>query len=281
MKVYAGEFRKIYDPGAAWYINDHTIIRGDDGWHLFGITHEEPADPLNEILCAHAHTPDLLREPFKKLPYPFSAERTAHEMHFWAPHVIRVDGLYYMFYCAGGENGHDQYRLHLATSTDLYHWERHAENPLVIDGFDARDPMVTRIGDEWVMYYTCNSAPAGGSYCVAAVTSKDLVHWGNKRNVFVDKTSGTYGGPCESPFVICRGGKYFLFIGPRGVEHGEYVNTGVFASEDPFAFSEENQVGAIPSHAAEVVCVDGQYYVTHCGWGQGGVYLAPLMIETE
>ena len=47
----------------------------------------------------------------------------------------------------------------------------------------------------------------------------------------------------------------------------------------PFAslsFSEENCVGHIPSHASEVIEIDGKLYITHCGWGQGGVYLAPL-----
>ena len=87
---------------------------------------------------------------------------------------------------------------------------------MLIDGFDARDPMVLRIGDEWVMYYTCNSTPQGGNHCVACVTSSDLVHWGNKRVVFTAEDVGTYAGPCESPFVEKVGDTYFLFMGPFG-----------------------------------------------------------------
>ena len=48
-----GEFNKIYDPSIGekerWYINDHTFIRAENGqWHLFGITHKEPANPQQE-----------------------------------------------------------------------------------------------------------------------------------------------------------------------------------------------------------------------------------------
>lgn len=287
IKVFAGEFKKIYDPSLgeekAWYINDHTIIPGPDGWHLFGITHEEPADPVHEILCAHAISSDLLHESFRKLAPPFQAEVKAGELHFWAPHVILNQGIYYMFYCAGTLETHDRYRIHLATSTDLHHWTKYEGNPLIIDGYAARDPMVIRIGDEWVMYYACTSMPTGGNYCVACVHSRDLLHWGEKQIVFTSSSSGTAGGPCESPFVVHAEDRYFLFIGPAGgyAEGTDYSETIVYCSENPFDFSGQACVGRIPSHAAEVIQADGHYYVTHCGWGQGGVYLAPLYFEWE
>jgi hypothetical protein len=43
----------------------------------------------------------------------------------------------------------------------------------------------------------------------------------------------------------------------------------------PFDRLREDRVGQLVAHAVEVVRdVDGQWYVSHCGWGQGGVYLA-------
>jgi beta-fructofuranosidase len=51
----------------------------------------------------------------------------------------------------------------------------------------------------------------------------------------------------------------------------------VFVSDDPFSWTIENKVGHIDSHAAEVVRdLDGKWYVSRAGWGQGGLYLAPL-----
>ena len=52
-----------------------------------------------------------------------------------------------------------EYRIHLATSSDCTTWTRHPENPMVVDGYEARDPMVLRVDDRWVMYYTATSEP--------------------------------------------------------------------------------------------------------------------------
>jgi sucrose-6-phosphate hydrolase SacC (GH32 family) len=282
MALRIGALQRIYDPSVGehqpWYINDHCFIHGEDGvWHMYGITHAEPACPLDETCLAHATTPSLTRAPWVKQPFALQADRTWHETHLWAPHVIHHAGLYWMYYCAGGVE-HARYRIHVATSTDLWHWTRHAANPMVVDGFDARDPMVLQLEDQWLMYYTATSQPAGGKHVVACVTSRDLVHWGNKRHVFVDATTGTAGGPCESPFVVRRGVWFYLFIGPREA----YSHTVVYRSADPFHWTIAHQVAEIPAHAVEVV-IDrtGQEYVSHCGWGQGGLYLAPLHWHTQ
>lgn len=277
--VTHGEFAKIYDPSIGesgpWYINDHCFVRGQDGtWHLIGITHAEPADPLDEDDFAHATSSKLVGEVWAKQKPAMSAAEEApwNETHLWAPHVIHHDGLYYMYYC-GGDPDHSRYKIQLATSKDLVNWERHPENPLVVDGYDARDPFILREDDKWYMYYTANSEPTGGNHIVARVESDDLIHWSNKTTVYTDKASGTFGGPTESPFVVRRGDKYYLFIGPRG----GYNGTDVFVSDTPDHWDVANLVGHIPSHAAEVVRdVDGKWYVSRAGWGQGGVYLAPL-----
>jgi arabinan endo-1,5-alpha-L-arabinosidase len=281
--VKAGEFVKIYDPSvgekAKWYINDHCFIHGDDGlWHLFGITHQEPANPMDEVNFAHATAKTLLQQPWEKKPFALSvAADPWKEIHLWAPHVIRHDGLYYMFYCAGDPD-HTKYKIHLATSKDLRKWTRHKDNPMVVDGFDARDPYVTRVGDRWVMYYTATSDPNEGNHVVACVSSNSLTHWTDRKFVFVDPSKGKWGGPTESPFVVQRSSRWYLFIGPRDGRKGVYNGTDVFLSPNPFQWNIEDRVGHIASHAAEIVRDrDGKWYVSRCGWGEGGVYLAPLV----
>jgi arabinan endo-1,5-alpha-L-arabinosidase len=87
------------------------------------------------------------------------------------------------------------------------------------------------------------------------------------------KRSDAIAGPTESPFVVQRGDKYYLFIGPRQ----DYNGTEVFVSDDPFHWEFENRVGHFKSHAAEVLRDSkGKWYISRCGWGEGGVYLAPL-----
>lgn len=278
--VTNGPFVKIYDPSVgekqSWYINDHCFIQGKDGtWHLFGITQTDPAKPMSETNFAHATARSLLQQPWKKQPFALTVARQApwHEVILWAPCVVSNDDLYYMFYCAGAKD-HSKYQIHLATSPDLYTWTRSPKNPMVVDGFDARDPFVLRVKGKWVMYYAATSKPEGGHHIVAYVTSDDLLTWTNRGVAFTDPSVGTFGGPTESPFVVRHGNYYYLFIGPRG----GYDGTDVFRSRNPFAWSITNKVGHIAAHAAEVVRDDdGKWYVSRAGWGRGGVYLAPLI----
>jgi beta-fructofuranosidase len=270
------KFEKIYDPsvgeGKQWYINDHCFVKGAGGWHLFGITHAEPMNPMDEDNLAHATADRLTQVPWKKKPYALSIDAAFKEEHLWAPHVIVHSGLYYMYYCAGDKD-HLRYKIHLATSKDLTSWKRHGANPVVVDGYDARPPFILKVGDEWAMYYTATSEPKGGNHIVVCVTSKDLINWSNRKVVFTDESKGTYGGPTESPFVVRRGKWYYLFIGPRG----GYVGTSVYRSTDPFKWEPAQRAMHFRSHAAEVIRdTDGKWYVSHCGWKQGGVYLAPF-----
>ena len=56
----------------------------------------------------------------------------------------------------------------------------------------------------------------------------------------------------------------------------------MIASDDPLSFDLADQVATIDAHAAAVVRDEkGGWWVSHCGWGQGGVYLAPLIWTTE
>jgi hypothetical protein len=62
-------------------------------------------------------------------------------------------------------------------------------------------------------------------------------------------------------------------------DRAAYRRTRVLASDDPLSFDVADQVATIDAHAAEVVVDErGDRWVSHCGWGQGGVYLAPLSL---
>ena len=271
-----GAFERIHDPSEGeltpWYINDHSIVHGpDQRWHLFGITDAEPAlSPKDEVEFAHASAPALTAPMWTKHAAALRADESVGESLLWAPHVIFYEGLYYMFYTAGGQDGR-AYQMRLATSSDLVAWTREPR-PLFVDGFEARDPFVIRIGERWVMYYTATDEPAGGHHVVAYRTSVDLRDWGERAIAFRDESMGLGGGPTESPFVVARDAGYYLFIGPRN----DYVSTAVYFSRDPLGFQGPS-ITEIEAHAPEIVRdLDGSEYITHAGWGQGGVFLAPL-----
>lgn len=273
---WVGNFELIYDPSVgedtAWYINDHTFVYGaDDLWHMFGITHAEPANPLDEIHFAHA-TAKKLNGPWEKQKFAMTIDTKQSEKHLWAPYVLSYEGVYYMYYCAG-DTANDTYRMHLAISDDLWNWSRFEGNPLFKDGYDARDPFILKVGNQWVMYYTATDKPAGGHHIVAYRTSEDLLRWSDRSIAYQDSLSGTYGGPCESPYVQKYEDKYFLFLSLRSA----YARSEVLVSEDPFHWEIENKVLTYPAHASEVIeDLEGNWYVSHCGWGQGGLYLAPF-----
>jgi arabinan endo-1,5-alpha-L-arabinosidase len=278
MIIQSGNFRQIYDPSHGekepWYINDHCFIQDEGGlWHMFGITHQEPADPLNEKFFAHATSDRLLAPQWQKQRHVLHADyETFGETHVWAPQIIWHQGLYWMYYCAGGDD-HSRYIIHLATSPDLWTWQKHESNPMVVDGFDARDPMILRYEGGWIMYYTATSSPQGGHHVVNAVTSQDLVHWGDKREVFRHPETGTYGGPTESPFVVRRGDLFYLFV----CNNTPYNHSEAFESADPFHWDIADKVGDFDAHAAEVILLEnGKSYISRAGWGEGGLYLAEL-----
>jgi arabinan endo-1,5-alpha-L-arabinosidase len=275
-----GAFVKIYDPSVGekepWYINDQCFIQGTNGlWHMFGITRQEPARPNKEILFAHATARTLLQQPWDKQPFALEVATNSpwNEIHLWAPHVVCHNHLYYMYYCAGDRDP-AKYKIHLATSPDLMTWTRSPKNPMLLDGFHARDPFVFRVQDKWVMYYCATSKPEGGNHVVACMISDDLLSWTNRQIVFTDPSTGKGGGNTESPFVVQRGQAYYLFIGPRG----GYDGTDVFVSHNPFQWNIADKAGHFSAHEAEVVRdTDGKWYVSRAGWERGGLYLAPLV----
>lgn len=271
----AGDFTTFYAAAEPWCVNDHTFVQGPDHtWHLFGITHPKPLswenDPGRQL--AHATAANLLENPWQTQPFAVKRDWDKHrELLLWAPHVIRHEGTYYMFVCVGApDNNHSRYRIQLLTSPDLKEWTRHPDNPMVVDGFDGRDPFVTRLGDQWVMYYTANSTPECGNHTVASVTSTNLVHWSNRRTVFTHPRAGSFGGPTESPFVVRRGSNYYLFACDNDW-------TDVYVSPDPFHWEFAAKNTRLHSHASEIVRdTDGKWFISHAGWMSGPLKLAPL-----
>ncbi len=275
------EFKHIFDQSVGeakpWYINDHCIIKGKDGWHLYGITHQQPADPMHERDFAHATSADLLADPWKKQPFALTYDPKLGEDHLWAPHVIQKGDTYYMFYCAGSQVNNYHYQINLATSKDLTHWTRYKNNPVFQDFFDARDPMVLLIDGTYHLYYTANLDRGTSNHVVNVRTSKDLLHWSPARVALIHPEKGTWGGPTESPFVVHYGDHFYLFVGPDG----DYRATKVYRSPNPYGWSYSDQVYGFPSHAAEIVEDGGKYYATNAGWDLNGVFIAPMIWEPD
>lgn len=273
--VGAGPFAYVHDPSTAAgprYLNDHSLIKAQGRWHLFGIVGDsaprgESPDSTAEIAFGHASAPSL-HGPWTTHPDALTVDPSYFGgEHLWAPHVVEAGGTFRMFYAAGGASGA---AINLATSTDLFTWTREPSGPL-FRGIVARDPMVLRVGGEWVMYYTELSGP-GGHHIVAHRRSADLLHWSDPGVAFTDASTDTTVSVTESPYVVERDGWYYLFIGPRG----GYEGTDVLASRDPFRFDLAGYAGHVPGHAVEVVADGETWHAGAAGWFRHGLYVAPL-----
>ena len=152
--------------------------------------------------------------------------------------LMEVDGTYHIFYNA--KNRADWpwvEQTGMATSTDLVHWVRHPENPVLrvgvpgqFDDLFASDPCVFRHEQSWVMFYYGNSSDGHARDGVAF--SDDLVHWVKGGEVLID-----VGPPgsidsryAHKPGIIARNGRlYHLYcaVAPAGgrqlgeIEHNE------------------------------------------------------------
>ena len=145
----------------------------------------------------------------------------------WTGSVIQHGGLWYLFYTGGSqrENGLVQ-RIGLATSTDLLHWEKHPENPLITANpawyelLDLklwhdqawRDPWVFQdpLDGSFRAFITArvNHGPADGRGVIAQARSEDLVHWTVLPPI---TTPGDYGH-MEVPQLVNIAGRYYLIF---------------------------------------------------------------------
>ena len=58
-------------------------------------------------------------------------------MEIWAPHIIKHDGLYYMYYTSIGTPR----AIRLATSKDLWTWEHPSDEPILAASNSFTDNM--------------------------------------------------------------------------------------------------------------------------------------------
>jgi Glycosyl hydrolases family 43 len=270
-------------PGGPLYVNDHTLIQGPDrSWHLFGIFHREPMGDDTEIDFVHAvaNEPDPARwstGAFEIAPTPYTialrADRAIGETHLWAPHVVSSEGRYWMVYQGGGPDG-DRASMRLAESEDLYEWKRVGDIPLFEDFCVARDPMLTRRENAWVLYYTRCTSTSKRVSGVAYRLSRNLVDWSEPHMVLTlgDTPPMPNSGFTESPFVFEREGYWYLSISSYPLS---WDATMVYRSPAPLAFPNV-PFTRLRAHAAEWIASGEQLFVTHAGPGQRGVWMSAV-----
>ncbi|MBE7178386.1 MAG: family 43 glycosylhydrolase [Mucilaginibacter polytrichastri] len=283
----SGDFVHIFNPNdsrsaedTTWYTNDHCFAKAPDGtWHAYGIIGHKPIDPWKgETRLFHASGKSLTKGGWKDNGDALTA-LPGKERVLWAPFIIKKQDTWYMFYNTGNmQPNAPEYsswgNLCVATSNDLYTWQRHDRNPLFSDAGHARDSYILKQNGKFYYYYTRTYSEVDQRSTVAMREGPDLLHWSGPKPVHVQPLKNHYGGDAESSFVIERNGIFYLFI-CRANTH--YNRTDVYWSKDNEDFPLANFVCQLPVHAAEVIydAKEG-WFISNTGWDKKGLYVAPL-----
>ncbi len=268
---------------------DHAIWQSDDlKWHVWACVRGTRAGRL-----LYGWQSDSLEKSFWKpvgitmrvdRRYGESINDWGGEEWIQAPFVLHHPGGYAMFY--GGHNTElGESQICLAISPDGTHFQRY-QNPagpfkgfsrLFVGPGEARDPMVMRIGDEWVCYYCGHDTGRRKPCKVYARTSEDLLHWSQPREVsWGGFASGAGYWSTECPFVVYRDRYYYLF---RTSEYNHPARTHVYRSQDPFDFGLGNDAHLVTTlrlAAPEIIQVNGQDYISTVEDLKGGIQLFKL-----
>ena len=268
-------FRLVYQPEGR-YVNDHSFVRGPDGkWHLFHIVGpigRSCYDDGAEISFGHAVSSDLLTWGAQPDVLAIDPGSRHEPHHLFAPYVIAHEGVYYLFY-SGINLDLKMESMCVATSRDLYAWEKHPANPVFRPSTAwaqyrpgsgtwacCRDPHVIPHPEYgFIMYYvTWMRDTHFRLVALGAALSDNLLTWQDAGPVMVREFASDFSTTSmESPCVVFREGLYYLFYKHRD-------GTRLAVSDDPLCFTDKEDEPFSPAHACEVFEAEGRWYVSHC-----------------
>ncbi|MGH7491640.1 MAG: hypothetical protein ACREOO_04525 [bacterium] len=238
---YQQEWLKTGYAPRGFYLKDFCLINTDGVYHLFhiaGVPNVSCCLPGNETWFGHATTRDFQTWQ-THAPCLYIDPNSWDSGHIFAPFVFEQDDKYWMFYT--GVTIENTQRIGLATSTDLFTWERTSNRPVIrpeefgwafcptAKGAACRDPHVIQYHDEYWLYYT--AVTNTGKACIARAVSKDLLDWQDRGPAYIEKDL-THPESCN---VQELDGKYLLFFGGH-IEYWSYV-----ISDDPAYWPEQQR----------------------------------------
>ena len=306
-------------PPNGWRSKDFAILKHDGFYHIFWTRQHKtiPFGPSGRSF-GHAVSTDLYI--WSQLDTTLIVRPDSWDnANVWAPHVVERDGVFYMFYTGVTEDStHVQHqRIGLATSTDLFNWNRLDEpvwscsqvpwtycDSTLAAGGNFRDPFVMpnpAAPGEWMMLYTANPFPSDDlSRMVIGIAGStgDPAAWTDLGPLWASHYSYTGLRTAESAFLHQHENTWYLFWttdGPYGL---------VWAmSPDPLAPAEEwvpggtvsSMIGVgTPGWFASEILVDGthEYFcfintdrvdIREMSWNRAGTFglMAPALFHVK
>ncbi|MEY3773945.1 MAG: hypothetical protein RLZZ129_725 [Verrucomicrobiota bacterium] len=219
-RAHQEDWLKVGYAPLGFYLKDFCLHEVDGKWHLYHIAGTPGVScclPGNEVFFGHATTRDFVTWETHE-PCFFIDIRGWDHGHVFAPYVISHGGKHWMFYT--GVATDNTQRIGVATSTDLFRWERTSDRPVIrpeeygwafcptTGGAACRDAHVLEHEGRFQLYYT--AVKKDGNGCVARASSTDLLDWRDEGIVY----GFNAWNQCESSNVQrLDDGRWRLFFG--------------------------------------------------------------------
>ncbi len=261
-------------------IADHAWVQDENGtYHLFFQDNVEPWSILH-YTTEDFQTATLVGTALTKGNGAQDFDRDG----MWAPHVIRKDGVWYMFYSGvtgPGSSPTAEQRIGVATSTDLTTWTKLPVNRCTGTTGDGcvydcqaswtawsrggqydrqcRDPMVILDAQEgsWKLFATAR-ALSDSDQIVTVAYSTNLLQWYSQGYIEASR-----GGIAENPFVTQFNGNYFLFFTNYNSGGIKYAKSSSLASDSSGSTNWvfQSSLGETGMNAPEVSIWNGDTWV--------------------
>jgi len=199
------DFEQKYFNEPGYPVLDHFLLEEDGVIHLFYLR----GNPAVNI--GHATTTDLIHWQYEE---PLLSIGPWDDKAMWAPHLIKQDNTWWMFYTGVPLSLAQQSGV--AVGSNLYTWFK-IPFPLyhpstswaewTPTGFaHGRDPHVIEYNGKFYMFVTAKTFTNKGA--VACAESVDLLNWTDIGPVFVNTTWHVL----ESVFIMWRNNKWHMFF---------------------------------------------------------------------
>jgi beta-fructofuranosidase len=220
------------------WIWDFWIVRKESDYHVFYLQAPRSAQGEDSrhwsVTIGHAVSNDLTR--WRVLPNALAPGPPGSwdDYTTWTGSIVEHEGVWNMFYTGGkrSEEGLIQ-RIGLATSSDLVHWHKHPDNPVMVSDprwyeqlnlenwHDQawRDPWIYQDPDtqRWHALITARSnlGPADERGVIGHARSDNLVDW----DVLPPFTEPGHFGHLEVPQLVEAQGRYYLLFSVAASEY--------------------------------------------------------------
>lgn len=213
------------------HVADFAVIHHQGRFHFFYIERRlaegTPFYPGHEIYFGHASTADFTKW-IVHHPVLLVRPGSWEDAHVWAPCIVRRGDEYLMAYT--GINQHISQNIGLASSTDLFNWQRWPTNPISPckdkswsfwreDGIaSCRDPSLCCHDGRYWMIFTANTKE--GASCIALASTDDFQTWRDHGPICIGPATGYEAnlegnhpqGGLESANLVRRDGRWFLTV---------------------------------------------------------------------